>query len=113
MSALAEILARRERLLAEAEAQRDALSRGIGVCRSVLVVVDRGIAWARWLRARPYLVVAAATVIAVLRPKFALVWSARLLTLWRIGRLLFEVVRPAGDDRATASSQPNPGNRAE
>ena len=66
MSALAEIVERRARLLAEAQAQRQALAEGIDVCRSVLVVVDRGIAWATWLRARPYLVVAAAAAIAVL-----------------------------------------------
>jgi hypothetical protein len=110
VNALAEILARRERLLAEAEAQRGALSEGIGVCRSVLVVADRGIALARWLRARPYLVVAAATAIAVLRPRLALAWSARLLTLWRIGRLMFEAVRLVGDNRAAASRQPNAGS---
>jgi len=94
MSALAEILERRARLLAEAQAQRQALAEGIDVCRSVLVVVDRGIAWATWLRARPYLVVAAAAAIAVLRPGLALQWSARLLTLWRVGRLLFGAVKP-------------------
>jgi len=86
MSALAEILGRRARLLAEADAQRHALAQGIAVCRSVLVVVDRGMVWAAWLRARPYVVVAAATAIAVLRPSLALEWSARLLTLWRVGR---------------------------
>ena len=105
MSALAEIVERRARLLAEAEAQRRALAQGIAVCRSVLVVADRGIAWASWLRARPYLVVAAATAIAVLRPRLALEWSARLLTLWRVGRLLYEAVRPAPGDRAKPSSQ--------
>ena len=94
MSALAEILERRARLLAEAEAQRHALAEGIAVCRSVLVVVDRGIAWASWLRARPYLVVAAAAAIAVLRPGLAFQWSARLLTLWRVGRLLLGAVKP-------------------
>ncbi len=95
MSALPQILERRALLLAEAEAQRRALSEGIAVCRNVLVVADRGIAWATWLRARPYLVVAAATAIAVLRPKFALAWSARVLTLWRVGRLLYDAV-PSG-----------------
>jgi hypothetical protein len=94
MSALPQILERRARLLAEAEAQRHALAQGIAVCRSVLVVVDRGFAWATWLRARPYLVVAAAAAIAVLRPKLALQWSARLLTLWRVGRLLLGAVKP-------------------
>jgi YqjK-like protein len=103
MSALPQILERRARLLAEAEAQRHALAEGIAVCRSVLVVVDRGIAWATWLRARPYLVVAAAAAIAVLRPRLALAWSARLLTLWRVGRLLLGAIKPAGGERAGPS----------
>jgi len=105
MSALAQILERRARLLAEAEVQRRALAEGIAVCRSVLVVVDRGMVWAAWLRARPYLVVAAATAIAVLRPRFALEWSARAHTLWRVGRLLLHAVKPARDERAGSSSQ--------
>ena len=105
MSALAQILERRARLLAEAQAQRHALAEGIAVCRSVLLVVDRGMVWAAWLRARPYLVVAAATAIAVLRPKLALEWSARLLTLWRVGRLVYDAVKPAPGERAGSSSQ--------
>ncbi|HYS50404.1 MAG TPA: YqjK family protein [Burkholderiales bacterium] len=109
MSALPQILERRARLLAEAEVQRRALSQGIAVCRNVLVVADRGIAWATWLRARPYLVVAAATAIAVLRPKFALAWSARVLTLWRVGRLLYDVVKPALEDRARPSHPDSQG----
>ena len=109
MSALPQILERRARLLAEAEVQRRALSEGIAVCRNVLVVADRGIAWATWLRARPYLVVAAATAIAVLRPKFALAWSARVLTLWRVGRLLYDAVKPALEDRARPSHPDSQG----
>jgi hypothetical protein len=103
MSALSQILERRARLLAEAEVQRRALSEGIAVCRNVLVVADRGIAWATWLRARPYLVVAAATAIAVLRPKFALAWSARALTLWRVGQLLLGAIKPAAGERTGPS----------
>jgi hypothetical protein len=99
MSALAQILERRARLLAEAEGQRHALAEEIAVCRSVLVVVDRGIAWATWLRARPYLVVVAAAAIAVLRPRLALQWSARLVALWRVGRLLLNAVKPAIGER--------------
>ena len=101
MSALAEILERRARLLTEAQAQRHALAEGIAVCRSVLVVADRGIAWAGWLRARPYLVVAAAAAIAALRPGLALEWSARLLTLWRVGRLLLGAIKPAAGERTS------------
>jgi len=99
MSALAEILQRRARLVAEAQAQRQALVEGIAVCRSVLIVADRGIVWASWLRARPSVVVAAATAVAVLRPRLALEWSARLLALWRVGRLVYDAVRPAAADR--------------
>ena len=81
MSALAQILERRAQLLTEAQAQRNALAEGIAVCRSVLVV-------------------AAATAIAALRPRLALEWSARALTLWRVGRLLYEAVKPARGERA-------------
>ena len=102
MSALKEILERRARLVTEADSQRKRLAGDLEACRSVIVVVDRGIALARWLRARPYLVVAAATAIAVLKPRFALAWSARLITLWRAGRFLYEAVRPAISSREIA-----------
>jgi len=46
MSALAEILERRARLVAEAEAQRRELTVGLAGCRGLVVVVDRGITWA-------------------------------------------------------------------
>ena len=95
MSALSDILERRARLVAEADSQRRTLARELAACRRVVVVADRGIAWAGWLRARPYLVVAAVTAIAVLQPKLALAWSARLITLWRAGRFLYEAVKPA------------------
>ena len=104
MSALGDVLERRERLLGEAESQRRALVRDLGACRSVLLVADRGIAWAGWLRARPYLVVAAVTAIAVLRPRLAIAWSARVLTLWRAGRFLYDAVKPALDDRRLRDS---------
>jgi YqjK-like protein len=105
MNALADILERRARLVEETEAQRHSLSEGIATCRSVLRVVDRGIAWARWLRARPYLVVVAAATIAVLRPKLALAWSARLLTLWRVGYLVYEVIRPRSGPKAVGEEK--------
>jgi YqjK-like protein len=105
MSALANIRERRARLVAEAQSQRQTLAADLEACRSVIVVVDRGIALARWLRARPYLVVAAVTAIAVLRPRFALAWSARLITLWRAGRFLYEAVKPGLRDRAAPERQ--------
>ncbi len=101
MSTLSEILQRRARLVAEAEAQRRAISEAIAGCRSVLFVADRAIAWARLLRASSYLVVAAATAITVLRPRLALGWGARLLMLWRVGRFLYDVIKPKTSDRAS------------
>jgi hypothetical protein len=104
MSALEDIIERRARLIAEADSQRQTLARGLATCRRVVVVADRGIAWAGWLRARPYLVVAAVTAIAVMQPKLALAWSARLITLWRAGRFLYDAVKPALDDRRPTGS---------
>jgi YqjK-like protein len=104
MSALEDILRRRAQLVADAEAQRRALAGEIAACGSVVTVVDRGIMWARWLRARPYLVVALVTAIAVLKPRFALAWSARILTLWRAGRFLYEAVKPALTRSGSAGS---------
>jgi hypothetical protein len=104
MSALDDILARRARLVAEADAQRTALAVELRACASVLKVADRGIAWAGWLRARPYLVVALVTAVAVLRPKLAFAWSARVLTLYRAGRFLYEAVKPALESRKATDS---------
>jgi hypothetical protein len=104
MSALQDILQRRTRLVAEAQAQREALAADLQACHSFMVVVDRGFTLARWMRARPYLVVALVTAIAVLKPRFALAWSARVVTLWRAGRFLFEAIRPALENRRSTGS---------
>jgi len=104
MSALEDILQRRARLVVEADAQRKALAGELQVCSSVLKVADRGIAWAGWLRARPYLVVALVTAVAVLRPKLAFAWSARVLAVYRAGRFLYEAVKPALESRKTTGS---------
>ena len=104
MSALVDILERRARLVAEADAQRSGLARELTACSRALTVVDRGIAWAGWLRARPYLVVALVTAVAVLRPKLAFAWSARVLTLYRAGRFLYEAVKPALESRKATDS---------
>jgi hypothetical protein len=104
MSALEDILARRARLVAEADGQRKSLAVGLQACGDVLKVADRGIAWAGWLRARPYLVVALVTAIAVLRPKLAFAWSARVLTLYRAGSFLYEAVKPVLESRKPTGS---------
>jgi hypothetical protein len=100
VSALSDILERRARLVAEAEAQRRALGEEIAACRTIFVVADRSLALAAWLRAKPYVVVALVTAIAVLRPRFALVWSGRLIALWRVGQLFHQVLKLLVADRA-------------
>jgi hypothetical protein len=100
VSALSDILERRARLVAEAEAQRRALGEGIAACRTLLVVADRGIAWAAWLRAKPYVIVALVTAIAVLRPRFALAWSGRVIAAWRVGQFLYHALKPLLVERA-------------
>src|SRR5262252_6595423 len=104
MSALEDILQRRARLVAEAESQRATIVREVGAFGNVLKVADRGLAWATWLRARPYLVVALVTAIAVLRPKLALAWSARIVTVYRAGRFLFEAIKPALENRRSTGN---------
>jgi hypothetical protein len=104
MNQLQDILQRRARLVAEANAQRRALAGELEACGNVLKVADRGIAWAGWLRARPYLVVALVTAVAVLRPSLAFAWSARLLTVYRAGRFLFEAIKPALENRRSTGS---------
>jgi hypothetical protein len=105
MRTLEAIRERRACLVAKADSQRQAIAGHLAACGSVLTVVDRGIAWASWLRARPYLVVAAVTAIAVLKPRLALAWSARIVTLWRAGRFLYEAVKPALRDRVAPERQ--------
>lgn len=104
MRTLEDILERRARLVAEADSQRQALAAHLSACGSVLTVIDRGITWARWLRARPYVVVALVTAIAVLRPKLALAWSVRVVTLWRAGRFLYESVKRLTSPSPTAGN---------
>ncbi|HUL93297.1 MAG TPA: YqjK family protein [Burkholderiales bacterium] len=104
MRTLEDILERRARLVATADSQRRALAGHLAACAGALTVVDRGIIWAKWLRARPYLVVALVTAVAVLKPRFALAWSARILTLWRAARFLYETVRPAKSPGQTTGS---------
>jgi hypothetical protein len=42
------------------------------------------------------------TAVAVLRPKLALAWSARLVTVYRAGRFLFDAIKPALESRKAA-----------
>jgi hypothetical protein len=80
---IAQIHARRERLLARSAAQRDELALLLAPLRPPLAVADRGIAAVQYARAHPGLVAIAAVVVVVLSPKRALRWARRAFAVWR------------------------------
>lgn len=83
MKELHEIRSKRARLIAQADAQRDALAAATAGCRGAFALADRGIAAARWLRLHPYVIAAAALVLVLMRPQRVLKWTTRGLALWR------------------------------
>jgi len=80
---LAQIHARRERLLGRSGAQRDELALLLAPLRGPLAVADRGVAVVQYARAHPGLVVIAAAVFVLLSPKRAFRWARRAFTIWR------------------------------
>ena len=84
----AQIRARRERLIARAEMQRDEFAREVNVWQPALGVVDRALAGYAWLRAHPEILVAAGAVLLVLKPRRTLRWSLRLYSAWQAYRRL-------------------------
>ena len=80
---LAQIYARRERLVAKAAAQRDEVALLLTPWAAPLALADKGVAAATYVRAHPGLVLAAAAALAVLSPKRALRWARRAYTVWR------------------------------
>lgn len=84
----ARLAERRERLVAQAAAQRAALAQNLAPWRAPLALADRGVAALRYVRRHPALLVVATLTIAALRPqrlgrRLGLVWGA-----WRFGRRL-------------------------
>jgi hypothetical protein len=80
---LAQIRARRERLIARSAAQRDELALVLAPLKGPLAVADRGIAAVQYARAHPGLVAIAAAVLVVLSPRRAFRWARRGFVLWR------------------------------
>lgn len=80
---------RRSLLIAQAEAQRTALAHNLAPWRARLALADRGIAAVRYVRSRPGLLVAAALLVAALRPRGVGTWLQRGWLAWQIRRRLF------------------------
>jgi hypothetical protein len=83
---LAQIHARRLRLVARAEVQRDQIAHDVAALGPAVRVVDRGVAAVTWLRANPGVLVIGAGVMLVLRPRRTLRWSLRAFSVWQAYR---------------------------
>jgi hypothetical protein len=90
---IAQIHARRERLLARSAAQRDEMALLLAPFKGPLAVADRGIAVAQYVRAHPGLVAIAAAVVVVVSPKRAFRWARRGFAVWRSYRWAARALR--------------------
>lgn len=86
MSELRSLIAKRERLVAQAAAQRATLAQGVAPWRPRLVLVDRGIAVVRYVSRYPTVMAAAGLAVAALRPHRVAGWLESGLILWQVGR---------------------------
>lgn len=80
---LAEIRARRERLVAQSAVQRDALALLAEHWRAPFGVADHGLQAVRYARAHPGALLAAVAVLVALSPKRAFRFARRALLMWR------------------------------
>lgn len=79
---------RRERLVAQAAAQRTVLAQNLEPWRAPLALADRGVAALRYARRNPALLVGAMLMIAVLRPKRLGRGLGPAWTAWQLGHRL-------------------------
>jgi len=103
----AQLRARRERLIAKADLQRDEFAREVIVWQPALGVIDRGLAGYAWVRAHPEILVAAGAVLLVLRPRRTIRWSLRLYSAWQAYR------RVSAKLSTVAASMPSSASRAQ
>ncbi|MSQ50712.1 MAG: hypothetical protein EXR28_02365 [Betaproteobacteria bacterium] len=100
MKSIAEIRARRERLLADAARQRDEIARNYRRNESTLQgaagLVDRGIGFVGWLRKRPLVLGVVTAVLVAIRPRGALKLAGRGLIAWRALRAIKGFLKETG-----------------
>ena len=77
---------RREHLVVQAAAQRNALAQDMAPWRARLALADRGVAAVRTVRRHPALLLGAALLFAAVRPRRAGKWTGTLWAGWRLGR---------------------------
>ena len=83
---LIEIVRRKERLIARAEAQRGAIAVAFQQLRRPVGILDRGLEVARYLRAHPVLVAALVAALVVFRRRRLISLAGTALTAWRLWR---------------------------
>ncbi|MHB1621472.1 MAG: YqjK-like family protein [Sulfuricella sp.] len=75
---------RRERLVAQAAAQRMALAQNIEPWRNPLARVDQGLAALRYIKSHPAWIVGGVALLAALRPGRAGKWLRRGWVTWQM-----------------------------
>jgi len=93
MNQLSEIRARRAHLMARAAVERERISVQLHAWEAPLVLVDKSIAAARYVRRNPQWIVAAVVLLVVLRPRRALAWARNGLIAWRAWRWISQSLR--------------------
>lgn len=78
------LVERRERLIAQAAAQRRALAQDIDPWRIPMAFADRGLNALRYIKDHPEWVVGIVTLLAVLRPARVGKWLGRGLVTWQV-----------------------------
>lgn len=86
--ALIEMAERRQRLVAQIQAQRTDLAQALAPWRQPLARVDRGLAVVRVVRRYSLWIVGGAALLAALRPARVTVWLQRGWVAWRLLRRL-------------------------
>ena len=75
---------RRERLIAQAAAQRVALAHSLEPWRTPLALADQGLAVLRYIKRNPAWIVGGVVLLAALRPGSAGKWLRRSWVTWQI-----------------------------
>lgn len=81
---LVRLVERRERLVAQAAAQRMALAQNIEPWRAPLARVDQGLAALRYVKRHPAWIVGGVALLAVLRPGNIGKWLGRGWVTWQM-----------------------------
>jgi len=95
---LAEIQARRERLVAKSAEQRDEVALLLSPWRGPLHVADRGLVAVVYVRTHPAIMVIAAAALVILAPRRAFRWTKRAFAVWRGYRWAFKALNQVARD---------------